>query len=112
MELPSSSAFDWPAILNQLVTPPPVDRPDMSHELDDAATEINYDTIATHVETEIVPVSELHDAHIARDGELENAETDEHLESPVTPRPPNRYELPYVPKGYVMDGELARDFLA
>ena len=32
-ELPSSSAFDSPTILNQLVTPSPVDHPDMSMSL-------------------------------------------------------------------------------
>ena len=97
--LPSSSAFDSPSVLNKLVTPPPVDGPDMSHELDNATSVINDETIATHVETEPVPLNELLDAHIAKARELENAETDEDFESPVTPRSPIRYELPYVPEG-------------
>ena len=80
-ELPSSSAFDSPTVLNQLVTPPHVDRPDMSHELDDATSEINDDTTATLDETETVPLNELLDAHIAKARELENAETDEDFES-------------------------------
>ena len=111
-ELPSSSAFYSPSVLNQLVTPPPVDRPDMSHELDDATSEINDDTIATHVETENVPLNELLDAHLAKARLLENAETDEDFESPVTPRSPIRYELPHVPEGYVMDKETSSDFFA
>ena len=57
-----------------------------------------------------MPLSELLDA--ARASELENIETDEDFESPSTPHPPNRYELPYVLEGYVMDGEVAWDFLA
>ena len=111
-ELPSSSAFDSPSVLNQLVTPPPVYRPDMSHELDDATSEINDETIATHVETKTVPLNELLDAHLAKARELGNVETDEDFESPVTPRSPIRYELPHVPEGYVMDKETTSDFFA
>ena len=84
----------------------------MSHELDDATYEINDDTTAIFDEAEIVPLNELPDAHIAKARELENAETDEDFESPVTPRSPNRYELPCVPEGYVMDGEVSRDFIS
>ncbi|KAI5012108.1 hypothetical protein ZWY2020_024242 [Hordeum vulgare] len=76
-----------------LVTPPPVDRPDMSHELDDAASEIN-------------------DAHISNARELENAETDEYFELPTTPRSPIDYEFPYVPESYVVDEEISRELLA
>ena len=110
-ELPSSSAFDSPTVLNQLITPPPVDRPDMSHELDDTTSEINDDTIATHVETKNVPLNELLDAHLAKAREVENAETDEDFESPVTPRSPIRYESPHVPEGYVMDKETTSNSL-
>ena len=69
-ELPSSFAFDSPTVLNPLVTPPPIDRPDMSHELDDATCKINDNTTAIVDETEIVPLDELLDAHIAKAREL------------------------------------------
>ena len=111
-ELSSNSTFDSPTVLNQLLTPPPIDRPDMSHELDDATSEINDDTTAIFDETEIFPLNELLHAHLGKARELENVETDEDFESPATPRSPNRYELPYVPEGYVMDGDVSRDFLA
>ena len=75
-------------------------------------SEINDDTIATHVETENVPLNELLDAHLAKARELENAETDEDFESPITPRSPIRYELPHVNEGYVMDEETTSDFFA
>ena len=111
-ELPSSSAFDSPTILNQLVTPPHDICSDMQLELDDATSEINDDTTAIFDETEIFPLNELLHAHLGKARELENVETDEDFESPATPRSPNRYELPYVPEGYVMDGDVSRDFLA
>lgn len=65
-ELRSSYAFGSPTVLNQLVTPPHVDHPHMSHELDDATSEVNHDTISTHVQTQTVPLIELLYAHIAR----------------------------------------------
>ena len=111
-ELSSSSAFDSSTVLNQLITPPPIARSDMLLELDDATYEINDDNTATLDETEIVPLNELLDAHISKAREHQNAKTDEDFESCITPRSPNRYELPDVPEGYVVDGEIARDFLA
>ena len=53
---------------------------------------------------------------------FENVETDEitethevieteNYETPIRPSSP-RYEFPKIPKGYIMDGEVARDFLA
>jgi hypothetical protein len=110
-ELPSSSALDSPSVLSKLATPPP-------------AVNINDATSATHdayddtlLDT-TVPLGEFLDEQIAR----VNAETDtisetdeiietEHFEIPVRPSSP-RYELPVIPEGYVMDGEVARDFLA
>ena len=35
----------------------------------------------------------------------------EHFETPIRPSSP-RYELPIMPEDYVMDGEVARHFLA
>ena len=63
-----------------------------------------------------VPLGEFLDKQIARvrhhdivetDDELEN----ENLEMPTRTSPP-RYELPKVPKGYVMNEERTRDILA
>ena len=71
--------------MNQLVTPPPVDRPDKPHELDDATSKINDATTSTIDETKTMPLNELLDAHIAKARELENAEIDEHFDSPITP---------------------------
>ena len=69
-----------------------------------------------------VPLGEFLDEQLARAKDIENAktadiyETDEiieteHFETPVRPSSP-RYELPIMPEGYVMDEEVARDFLA
>ena len=69
-----------------------------------------------------VPLGEFLDEQIAKAKEIENAETDEitkvveiieteNYDSPIVTSAP-RYELPEIPKGYVMDGEVARDFLA
>ena len=52
----------------------------------------------------------LHE-QLAWAGENETIETDNIDESDDEDSPP-RYELPVVPEGYVMDGEVARDFLA
>ena len=70
----------------------------------------------------IVPLGEFLDEQIAKVKEIENAETNEITEtdeiietkffnSPIGTSAP-RYELPEIPKGYVMDGEVPRDFLA
>jgi hypothetical protein len=110
-ELPSSSALDSPSVLSKLATPPP-------------AMNINDATSATHdayddtlLDT-TVPLDEFLDEQIARvNAETDNiSETDEiieteHFEIPVRPSSP-RYELPVIPEDYVMDGEVARDFLA
>ena len=68
-----------------------------------------------------MPLGELLDEHLARVRTIDYAEDDdisetdeiietEHFETPVRPSSP-RYELPVMPEGYVMDGEVARDFL-
>lgn len=52
-------------------------------------------------------LNELFDAHLVKARDLENVEYEEDYESLVTPSSPNRYELPHVREGYVMDGEIA-----
>jgi hypothetical protein len=112
-ELPSSSALDSPSVLSKLATPPP------AMNINDATSAMNmidaYDD--TLLDT-AVPLGEFLDEQIARvNAETDNiSETDEiieteHFEIPVRPSSP-RYELPVIPEGYVMDGEVARDFLA
>jgi hypothetical protein len=63
-----------------------------------------------------VPLGEFLVEQIARAKEIEHAETDEvfeteNYETPIRPSSP-RFELPKIPEGYVMDEEVARDFLA
>ena len=69
-----------------------------------------------------VPLGEFLDEQLARTKAFENAETDEivetneelaseNLETPIRTSSP-RYELPKIPKGYVMDEETTRYILA
>ena len=70
---------------------------------------------------ETVPLGELLDEHLARVRTIDYAEDDdisetdeiietENFETPDKTSSP-RYVLPVMPEGYVMDGEVARDFL-
>ena len=56
-------------------------------------------------------LGEFLDEQLARASENEITETDNIDESDDEDSPP-RYELPVVPEGYVMDEEIARNFLA
>ena len=58
-----------------------------------------------------VPLGEFLDEQLARARENEIIETDNTDESDYEGSP-NKYELPVVPEGYVMDEETKRDFLA
>ena len=63
-----------------------------------------------------MPLGEFLDEQLARAKDIDNAETDETIETenygtPIGPSSP-KYGLPKIPEGYVMDGEVARDFLA
>ena len=63
-----------------------------------------------------MPLGEFLDEQLARAKDIENAETDEIIETekfetPIRPSSP-RYEFPDIPEGYVTDEEVARDFLA
>ena len=122
-ELPSHSALDSPSVLSRLATPPHAINPDMSQVIDDATSAMDnaYDDASTFLDDN-VPLGEFLDEQLARAKDIENVETDdifetdeiietEHFETPVRPSSP-RYELPVILEGYVMDGEVARDFLA
>ena len=56
-----------------------------------------------------VPLGEFLDEQLARARENKIIETDNIDESDDEDSPP-RYELPFVPEGYVMDEETTRDF--
>ena len=98
--------------MSKLATPTPAIRSDMSHVIDDATSAMHdtYDETTSMLDT-IVPLGEFLDEQLARVRENEIIETDNIDESDDEDSPP-RYELPIVHKGYVMDEETARDFLA
>src|SRR3989337_2019944 len=121
-ELPSHSALDSPSVLSKLATPTPAIHSDMSHVIDDATSAMHDAYDDTTMLDNTVPLGEFLDEQLARAKDIENAETDdisetneiietENFETPIRPSTP-RYELPDIPEGYVMDGEVARDFLA
>ena len=77
---------------------------------------------ATTLLDKTVPLGELLYGHLARVRTIDYAEDDdisetdeiietENFETPDKTSSP-RYELPVMPEGYVMDGEVSRDFLA
>ena len=113
-ELPSSSALDSPSVLSKLATPKPDSaiNSDMSHVIDDATSAMHdtYDETTSMPDT-TVPLGEFLDEQLARARGNEIIETDNTDESDYE-ECPNKYELPVVPEGYVMDEETARDFLA
>ena len=119
--MPSSSALDSPSVLSKLATPPPAINSDMSQVIDDATSAMN-DAIgdASTLLDYNVPLGL--DEQLARAKEIENVETDEitktdevieieNYETPIRSSSP-RYEFPKIPEGHVMDGEIAREFLA
>ena len=114
-ELPSSSALDSPSVMSKLVTPKPASaiRSDMSHVIDDATSALHdtYDETTCMLDN-TVPLGEFVDEQLARVRENEIIETDNIDESDDEDSPPNKYELPVVPEGYVMDEETKSNFLA
>ena len=107
-ELSSSSAVDSPSVLSKLATPTPAIDSDRSHVIDDATSALHdiYDETTSMLDT-IVPLGEFLDEQLARARENEIIETDNTDESDYEGSP-NKYELPVVPKGYVMDDEIAK----
>ena len=114
-ELSSSSALDSPSVLSKLATPKPASaiHSDMSHVIDDATSAIHdiYDETTSMLDT-TVPLGEFLDEQLARARENEIIETDNFDDNDDEDSPPNKYELPVVPEGYVMNEETKRDFLA
>ena len=105
--------------MSKFATTPPAINPDMSQVIDDATSAMND---ASTLIDKTVPLGEFLDEKLARAKEFENAETDEITEideviktenyvTPIRPSSP-RYEFPGIPEGYVMDREVASDFLA
>ncbi|KAI5012782.1 hypothetical protein ZWY2020_025048 [Hordeum vulgare] len=116
-ELPSSSALDSPSVMSKFATPPPARNFDVSHVLDDA-TSVVHDACHDALLDTTLPLGAFLDAQIARvaarcDDTSETAEIIE-VEPAISPVRTSsaRYELPDMPEGYVMEGEIAEDFLA
>ncbi|KAI5012327.1 hypothetical protein ZWY2020_024461 [Hordeum vulgare] len=103
--------------MSKFSTPPPIGNSDMSTVLDDATFAI-HDAYHDALLDNDMPLGAFLDGQIARvTAECDDtSDTDEIVEvepavTPVRPSSP-RYELPDIPKGYVMEGEVAEDFLA
>ena len=109
-ELPSSSTLDSPSILSKLVTPKPAStiHSDMSHVIDDATSAMHdtYDETTSMLDT-TVPLGKFLDEQLARDRENEIIETDNIEDSDDEDSPPNKYESPVIPEGYVFEKEAA-----
>ncbi|KAI5013623.1 hypothetical protein ZWY2020_037136 [Hordeum vulgare] len=103
--------------MSKFATPPPARNFDVSLVLDDATSAI-HDACDDALLDTALPLGAFLDAQIARvAAECDDTpETPEIIElepaiSPVRTSSP-RYELPDIPEGYVMEGEIAEDFLA
>src|SRR3954466_4901940 len=114
-ELTSSSALDSPSVLSKLATPKPASaiHSDMSHVIDDATSAMHdtYDETSTMLDT-TVPLGEFLDEQLARVREKGIIETDNIDESDDEDSPPNKYESPVIPEGYVFEKEAALAILA
>ena len=113
-ELPSSSALDSPSVMSKFATPTPASaiRSDMSHVIDDATSAMHdtYDETTSMPDT-TMPLSDFLDEQLARARENEIIEDAIIDDSDDESSPPD-YELPVVPKGYVMNEEAARAIFA
>ena len=100
--------------MSKLAAPKPASaiHSDMSHVIDDATSAMHdtYDETTSMLDT-TVPLGEFLDEQLAKARENEIIETD-NIDESDDEDSPNKYELPVVPEGYVMDEETARDFLA
>ena len=94
------------------VVTPAIDS-DMSHVIDDAPSAMHdtYDETTSMLDT-TVPLGEFLDEQLARVREKEIIKTDNIDESDDEESSPNKYELPVVPEGYVLEEEAARAILA
>ncbi|KAI5006905.1 hypothetical protein ZWY2020_042117 [Hordeum vulgare] len=103
--------------MSKFATPPPARNFDVSPVLDDA-TSVVHDTCDDAMLDTTLPLGAFLDAQIARvaprcDDASETAEIIE-VEPAILPVRTSspRYELPDMPEGYDMEGEIAEDFLA
>ncbi|KAI5013027.1 hypothetical protein ZWY2020_027981 [Hordeum vulgare] len=103
--------------MSKFATHPPARNFDVSLVLDDATSAIQYACDDALLGTAL-PLGAFLDAQIARVAAQcdDSSETAEIIEvepavSPVRTSSP-RYELPDIPEGYVMEGEVPEDFLA
>ncbi|KAI5003836.1 hypothetical protein ZWY2020_030996 [Hordeum vulgare] len=103
--------------MSKFATPPPARKFDVSPVLDDA-TSVVHDVCDDALLYTTLPLGAFLDTQIARVAARcdDTSETAEIIEvepaiSPVRTSSP-RYELPDMPEGYVMEGEIAEDFLA
>ena len=98
--------------MSKFATPTPAIDSDMSHVIDDATSALHdaYDETTSMLDT--VLLGEFLDEQLAGVRENEIIETDNIDDSDDEDSPPNKYELPVVPEGYVMDEEAARAILA
>ncbi|KAI4992082.1 hypothetical protein ZWY2020_041945 [Hordeum vulgare] len=116
-ELPSSTALDSPSVMSKFATPPPARNFDVSLVLDDATSAI-HDACDDAMLDTALPLGAFLDAQIARfaarcDDTSETAEIIEVEPAILLVRTSSpRYELRDMPEGYVMEGEIAEDFLA
>ena len=116
-ELPSSSALDSPLVMSKFATPPPARNLDMSPVLDDATCVVHDACVDALLDTAL-PLGAFLDAQIARvaarcDDTSETADTIE-VEPAILPARTSspRPDMPDMPQHYVMEGEIAEDFLA
>ncbi|KAI4997642.1 hypothetical protein ZWY2020_052984 [Hordeum vulgare] len=103
--------------MSKFATPPPARNFDVSHVLDDATSAIHDASDDALLDTAL-PLGAFLDAQIARVAARcdDTSETGEIIEvesaiSPVRTSSP-RYELPDMPEVYLMEREIAEDFLA
>ncbi|KAI4991678.1 hypothetical protein ZWY2020_040064 [Hordeum vulgare] len=103
--------------MSKFATPPPARNFDVSHVLDDATSAV-HDACDDDMLDTALPLGAFLDAQIARvaprcDDTSETAEIIEVEPAILLVRTSSpRYELPDMPEGYVMEGEIAEDFLA
>ncbi|KAI5016730.1 hypothetical protein ZWY2020_006581 [Hordeum vulgare] len=102
--------------MSKFTTPPPARNLDMSHVLDDATSAVN-DAYDDAMLDNALPLGALLDAQIARVAARcdDTSETAKIIEVepailPVRTSSP-RYELSDMPECYVMEGEIAEDFI-
>ena len=98
--------------MSKLAIPTHVIDSNRAHVIDDATSALHdtHDESTSMLDT-TVPLGEFLDEQLARARENEIIETD-NIDESDDEGSPNKYELPVVPEGYVMDEETSRDFLA